>query len=412
MSAGSGFRSIAGALGHRDFRLYTAGNVVSLIGTWMQRVVTGWLIWELTGSGLWLGLVAFADLFPTVVLGPFAGALADRMDRLKLTKITQFLAMLQALALFGLTATGLITPLLLILLTTFLGIVAAFNQPARLALIPALVPRAELPTAVALNAVVFNLARFIGPAVAGILIASGGVPLAYAANAFTFVVFLVLLARISATQEEQALKSGSGFMRDLADGIRYTFTDVGIATVLLLLIASNVGARPLIELLPGFAAEVFRSGASGLAILTSAVGVGAILAGLWLGGRPQGKGLSRILLGSTILVAIAAALFTFSDRMVVGVPLLVVTGFAMATSGVAAQTLIQIAVDPAMRGRVLSIYGILFRGGPALGALVMGAASERFGLQLPILWGSVAVLAIALWALASRRADLRKLERN
>ncbi|MYZ47935.1 MFS transporter [Propylenella binzhouense] len=412
MNVLSGFRPIAAVLRNRNYGFYTAGNLISLTGTWMQRIVTGWLMWDLTQSGFWLGLVAFSDLFPTVILGPFAGAVADRTDRLRVTRFTQFLSMLQAIALFGLTATDRITPALLITLTTFLGVVAAFNQPARLALIPALVPRADISTAVAVNAIVFNLARFLGPAAAGILISTGGISIAYAVNALSFVAFLLVLAQIRLSAEEEVKPAGKRFLRDLADGIRYTVTHQGIATVLILLIASNVGSRPLLELLPGFAAEIFRSGASGLAMLTSAVGGGAILSGIWLGGRSGVPGLSRILMWSTAFVALTSALFTATDRLAVAVPLLVVTGFAMATSGVAAQTLIQVSVDASMRGRVLGIYGLLFRGGPALGALLMGAASEHFGLRLPILAGSVGVVLVWAWATARRRAALRSLDKS
>ncbi|MGH6924551.1 MAG: MFS transporter, partial [Propylenella sp.] len=226
----SGLQNIVRALKNPSFGIYTAGSAVSLIGTWMQRVVTGWLAWELTGSGAWLGLVVFADLFPTVIVGPIAGAYADRSDRLFVTKVSQTLAMLQAFALFGLTATGLINIWLLFVLTLFLGIVAAFNQPARLALIPALVPRSDLTAAVAVNSVVFNLARFLGPAVAGLVIATVGVPVAYAANALTFVAFLVALAWVRLIEEEALPSKHGTLFADLVAGIRYAGSHVGIAT--------------------------------------------------------------------------------------------------------------------------------------------------------------------------------------
>jgi MFS family permease len=393
--------NIVRALRHRNFRIFTAGNAVSLVGTWMQRVVTGWLAWQLTGSGAWLGLIAFADLFPTVLVGPIAGAYADRLDRLWVTKISQALAMLQAVVLFVLTATGLISIWLLLALTLFLGVVAAFNQPARLALIPALVDRSDLAAAVAVNSVVFNLARFLGPAAAGFLIATLGVPVAYAVNALSYVAFLAALARIRLRAEEAAADGKSGLWAELVAGIRYTASHRGIATVLLLMIAANVGARPLIELLPGFAVAVFNSGASGLATLTSAVGAGAIVAGLWVGARGGGR-LGTIFLASTLLLAVAGAGFALTDRLWLAVPLLVVNGFAMASMGIAAQTLVQISTDAAMRGRVLSIFGLIFRGGPALGALIMGGASEYVGLRLPVLCGAALVVAAWIWARARR----------
>ncbi len=192
----SGFGGIARALRNPNYGLYTAGNAASLIGTWMQRIAVGWLTWQLTGSGAWLGAMAFADLFPTVIIGPVAGAAADRWDRLRVTKISQALAMAQSIVLFLLTVSGHITIELLLVLTAALGVIAGFNQPARLALIPSLVRREDLAAAVAINSIIFNSARFIGPAVAGLMIVAGGISAAFAANAVSFVFFLVALSRI------------------------------------------------------------------------------------------------------------------------------------------------------------------------------------------------------------------------
>jgi len=401
-----GLGNIARALRNPNFRTYTAGNAVSLVGTWMHRVVTGWLTWELTQSPFWLGLIAFADLFPTVIVGPFAGAYADRVDRLKVTKISQTLAMLQSVALLVLTATGFITIWLLFLLTFFLGIVSAFNQPARLALIPALVPRADLAAAVAVNSIAFNLARFIGPAAAGISIATVGIPLAYAANTLSYVAFLVALAHVRVAPDESPSKHGS-FLGDTMAGLRYTTSHGGIAPLLLLFIASNLGARPIIELMPGFAAEVFQGGATALSILTSAIGAGAILAGLWVGSR--GSNLVTICLASTLLSAVAGAAFASVSDLLPAVLFLAVTGFAMAASGISAQTVIQGVVSEEMRGRVMAIYGLIWRGGPALGALVMGTASEYVGLRLPVIVGALIVCAAWGWTWTRRKRIVESL---
>ena len=408
----AGLANIVRALKNPSFGIYTAGSAVSLVGSWMQRVVTGWLTWELTGSGAWLGLVVFADLFPTVIVGPFAGAYADRSDRLRVTKISQSLAMLQAAILFILTATGLINICLLLLLTLFLGVVAAFNQPARLALIPALVPRSDLTAAVAVNSVVFNLARFIGPAAAGLFIATVGVSAAYAVNTLTFVAFLVALSKVKLLEPDSFAQAPGKLWSDLVAGIRYAGSHVGIATVLTLMIAANVGARPLIELLPGFAAAVFHSGATGLAVLTSSVGAGAIIAGFWIAGISDAQRLGRVFLASTLLSALVAVLFAATDSLWLAVPLLAVNGFAMSGMGISAQTLVQIAVDGGMRGRVLSLHGLIFRGGPALGALVMGAASDYVGLRPPIVVGAVLVIAVWLWAGLRRDRMIESLARN
>src|SRR5690242_12367601 len=182
----AGFANAARALSSRNYRLYASGNFVSLIGTWLQRIAVGWLAWQLTHSGTWLGLVAFADLFPTVIVSPFAGAVADRRDRLGVIVATQVASTAQAALLAVLVWSGWIEIWSLFFLTLLLGVCGAFNQPARLALIPSLVDRSVLASAVAINSISFNLARFIGPAAAGLVIAEGGIALAFVVNAVTY----------------------------------------------------------------------------------------------------------------------------------------------------------------------------------------------------------------------------------
>lgn len=405
----AGFSSIVAALRNPNYGLYTAGSGTSLIGTWMQRVATGWLTWELTGSGAWLGLVAFADLFPTVVIGPIAGAVADRWDRLTVTRISQSLAMLQAITLFLLTVTGLIDIYLLLGLVAFLGSVAAFNQPARLALIPSLVPREHLMAAVAVNSIVFNLARFVGPAAAGLAIVSGGVALAFLLNAVSFAFFLLALSRIRLKPAEARAASRNIFA-DLGEGFRYAAGHAGIAPVLLLLIVTSVGIRPVVELMAGFADSVFAAGAPGLAILSSAIGIGAVLGGVWLAGRAEPEGLTRIVLRATLGLVATTLLFAATDALWLGVAAMLVLGFAMVCAGVGTQTLIQLSVDSTMRGRVLSLYGLIFRGAPALGALMMGLASEAVGLRWPLAAGALAVLVAWTWARARAARIVSALE--
>jgi predicted MFS family arabinose efflux permease len=407
----SGFRAITGALRHRDFAIYTAGSVVSLIGTWMQRVATGWLTWELTGSGAWLGVIAFADLFPAIVVGPLAGAAADRWDRLRVTKTTQSLALCQALALFALMVTGRMTIWLLCALSALGGIIAAFNQPARLALVPSLVPRPDLVSALAINSIVFNLARFIGPAVAGLMIVTTGLEGAFAANALTFAVFLVALSRLSRVSV-RAIEGQGSFFAQVKEGIRYVAGHAGVAAILILSLVSSICTRPVVELLPGFAAEVFKSGADGLALLTSTVGIGAIGGGLWLGGRTRSVGLTRVVLASSFTMAMATVLFTATDRLFVAIPLLAAAGFCMSSAGIAAQTLVQLAVPGSMRGRVLSLYGLIFRGGPAIGALIMGGAAERLGFRWPVALGALVAAGASVWFLSRHGRLAGQLEQH
>ena len=410
MTAFSGFHRILRALRHPNYGIYTAGSSVSLIGTWMQRVAVGWLTWQLTGSGAWLGAMAFADLFPTVVVGPLAGAAADRWDRLKVMKISQSLALLQSLLLFGFTAAGLMTVELLLVLTLALGIIIAVNQPTRLALIPQLVPADDLPAAVAINSIIFNSARFVGPLVAGLVIVAFDPAAAFAGNAITFVVFLLALSRIRLAQPRPA-KAGreSGLLGEVRAGLAYAARHPGIAPLLLLLIVVCLCTRPFVELLPGFADEVFRAGAGGLALLTATVGVGAVAGGLWLAQRGS-AGLTRLAVGSVLVLCAALLLFVATDRLWVAVLALGIAGFCMVVGGVGTQTLLQLSVDSAMRGRVLSLYGLIFRGGPALGALLMGGASEVVGLRWPLAVGALIAAVAWAWIWSRRRRIAEVLE--
>lgn len=409
MSGGRGLSAMLAVLRRRDFAIYTAGSAVSLIGTWMQRVSVGWLCWELTGSGAWLGLLAFADLFPSVVVGPLAGAAADRWDRLRIARISQLLGLLQATFLFVALIGGFLTIELLFAVVLFHGIVAAFNQPARLALIHSLVGREGVGAAVAINSIVFNLARFIGPAIAGVLIATVGVAWAFALNALSFGAFVLALAAVSVARED-VVASGSGFLRQIVDGFAYSARHPGIGPIFALMVASGVGARAVVELLPGFAADVFGAGPIGLAALTSSVAVGAILGGFFVGSRPGYVGLTRTVLVSVLCMALAVAAFTATDVLHLGAAALAAAGFFMVATGVGTQTLVQLAVDGSMRGRVLSLHGLIFRGGPALGALLMGVLSEFAGLRLPVAGGAALVAVCALLALTRLDAIARALE--
>lgn len=410
MSKSGAFRRIAGVLRQPAYGAYTAGNALSLIGTWMQRIAVGWLAWKLTGSAAWLGAVAFADLFPTVLVAPLAGAAADRWDRRRILRATVTVNLGQAMVLGVLAASGRLDIWALLAATLVAGIATGVGQPARLALVASLVSRDDLPTAVAINSIVFNVARFIGPALAGVLISAGGVALAFAGNALSFAAFLVALSRLRIEEEGRAPEGpGAGLGRDLAAGLRYAVQHPGIGPLLAMLVVTNVFGRPFVELLPGFAAQVFAAGPQGLALMTSAIGLGAIVAGAWLAGRDGTRGLVSVTVTSTLLLAVTIAAFVATDRLVLALPVLAVSGMVMVGAGVGTHTLLQLAVAPSMRGRVLSLYGLIFRGGPALGALAMGPVADRLGLAWPVAAGAVVLAATAAVLMTRRRRLSRHL---
>ena len=272
-------------------------------------------------------------------------------------------------------------------------------------------PPQDLATAVAINSVVFNLARFIGPVFAGLAIVASGVSAAFAANAATYVVFQVALARMRVASTAAEPTKRRSMLAELNEGIAYTATHPGIGALLLLLIAMGIGGRPMNELLPGFAADVFHSGAGGLSIMASAIGGGAILGGLWLGQRAQSGGLTRVALVSAVAGPIATIAAIATDRLWLAVPALVVFGFANSTAGIAIQTLVQLSTDRSMRGRVMGLYGLIFRGAPAVGALGAGFASAHFGLRWPVFFGALLVIAFWLWTHLRRARIAAALEK-
>jgi predicted MFS family arabinose efflux permease len=395
-----GLGNVARALSHRNYRVYISGNAVQLTGTWLQRVSCGWLAWTLTHSGAWLGFMSMAEFLPVLFLGPLAGVMADRRDRVGIIRTTQLFGCAQAIVLAVMVATGLITAYFLFALVLLLGINQGIAQPARLALIPTLVDRESLPSALAINSIVFNGARFIGPAIAGLLIARVSIAAAFAVNALTYIAFQISLANLRDIPKLPA-RAAQNALRASLEAYSYASRHPGIAPMLLLFAVTTIGTRGFIELFPGFADTVFDRGPQGLAMLTSTVGLGAIFGGTWMLIRSQISGLTTIVLANTLIMSLAIIAFTATSSFVVALPCVFIAGAAMVITGIGAQTLIQASTDRGMAGRVMALYGMIFRAGPALGAVLMGTASERLGLRLPLAIG--AAISCACWGLTLHR---------
>ena len=249
----TGVAAIRRALRHRNYLIFTLGNVVSNFGTWVQRMAVGWLAWQLTKSGTWLGIIAFSDLFPTIVLAPLTGAVADRVNRLITMTITQTLMLFQATALAVLTLTGLITIEMLLVLVVFGGVVMSFNQPARLAIVPSLVPREDMASAIGINSLIFNLARFVGPMISALLINLSGIGSAFAFNAVSYLAFIaaLLAIRLPDTARGRVGRPARNIPVEIMIGYRYAARHAGIGPMLVILTVVSICARPIIELLPG-----------------------------------------------------------------------------------------------------------------------------------------------------------------
>ena len=396
-----GFGNALRALNERNYRAYTIGNGISLIGTWLQRVAIGWLAWELTHSTTWLGLVALGTTAPTFFLSPLAGSLADRADRIRLMLGSQVVALLIAVVLAAMTYTHTITIVTLFLLAFGLGSANALNQPARLALVSDLVPPPLLGSAVALNSLVFNIARFLGPALAEVVIANSGVALAFALNAVSYIAFIVALTQLRDIGPLPVKRQR--ILRYTVEGYSYAVRHPGIGQIMLLFTLTAFSVRGFVDLFPGFADAVFQRGPQGLAWLTATIGMGAMAGGMWMVRREGIRGLTNLIVRQTLVMAVAILAFAASRNYWIALIALFFAGFAMISTGIAAQTLIQTAVDADKRGRVMGLYGVIFRAGPSVNTLAMGWISSFIGLQTTVAAG--AGLCMLYWVWARLRRD-------
>jgi len=394
---------IAVAMANRNYRIYTIGAIPSLLGTWVQRMAVGWLAWELTGSGAWLGLIAFADLAPAVLSAPIAGAFADRVNRLKVVRLVQYMSLIQAAMLATLTLSGVMTIELLFVLALIQGIVQGIHQPFRHALLGTIVTRTEMTPAIGINSTIWNSSRLIGPAISAVVILHLGVGTTFLINAFSYVPMLISLYLITAKHKPVAPKSLSQVPAEILEGIRYATGHQFIGTVMFLLLIFSFFGRATQELLPGFTGAVFNVGADGLAMLTGAAGLGSLFSGVWLSRRGTLTGLSDVLILMVALIAATQLAFVATDIFWVSVAVFVGWGFVLNGAGIICQSLVQATVPDTIRGRVVSLYGMLWLGTPALGAFAMGVAADFLGFRIPVAGGACIVVATFAWSLTRRR---------
>lgn len=397
------FARLTRSLKHRNFRLYFVGQLLSLHGTWMQSVAQAWLVYRLTDSSFMLGLVSFLNLAPTLVLGLFAGAVADRYSRYRLFWITQTLALLQALFLGALTLSGQIEVPHILLLATTLGFIHAFEIPARHALVAGLVERAELPNAIALNSSLFNLARFLGPAIAGLLIAAFGEGPVFILNGLTFVAVLLALA---AMRPRPAMHLRPPGRSGLLDGLRFAWQRVPLRYALGLVAVVSVAGTPYLVLMPVFARAVFGGGAEQLGLLVGASGLGALLAALHLAQRESHVGLERLLVVAGSLVGIGLLAFSLVRSFALALMTLPLIGYAITTLVAGTNTFLQLHAEDALRGRLMSLFSVVFLGFAPLGNLLAGAIAQQVGAPLTV---ALCALCCLLGAAGLGRGLLRQL---
>jgi MFS family permease len=402
---------IGKVLSQRDFAIYWASNGVNTVGRWMYRIAVAWLAWELTESTVWLGIVAFAESIPLVIFSVVAGALADRVGYIRITILAQTATAVAAVIFAAMTLLGLMTIELVVVFALLIGTLESLTTPARMALIHALVPKDHLAAAIGLTGATFNGSRFVGPAIAGILISVSGSGVVLAVVAATFTQFCIALLAIKVQEPERKPGPWRDIFGDMATGIKYGFTHPGIRFLLIMLGITGLLIRPVIELMPGFAAQVFDSGSDGFAILMSAIGFGAMVSCLWVGMRGRTEGLTNLVTISLLIQGIGLVLSTQAGQIWIATISFAVVGFAMLVGGVGSQTLIQNAVESDVRARVMSLFIVISWGLPAFGALAAGWIASFAGMEATIAAGGVLTVALWIWARPQAirlRSDLEK----
>ena len=390
--AGEVFRSLK----HREYRIFALANTPAMVTDWMQRVGVGWLTWELTHSATWLGLMGFAEYFPSLILSPLAGVLADRFNRHVVFLTCQALLAIQAAVGAILIYLDAMTIEYLFSVELAFGVIKAFDSTSRQSLLPSLVPREDVATAIGFDSLTFNAARVVGPAFAGVVIVAWGVGPTFACNAIAYVGYVVALFLMNPPAETRSPR-GQSIAGSLWDGVVYIARHPGIGPMMLMLALVSVSGRSLLNFIPGFAGDVFDRGADGLALLTAAMGMGAIGAGLYLTYRHGVRGLTRVMVRDQLILGVAIAVFAATDWFWLGVVTIVAVGFTVVSNSAGARIVTQNAVIPEMRGRLASYYSVLQRGAGALGALLMGSLAELMGLQNAFLLAAICCLAIGFW---------------
>lgn len=371
--------SLLRALRHRNYRLYFAGQGVSMVGTWMTRVAAAWLVWRLTQSPQMLGMFGFVSQLPALLLGPVAGVWVDRLDRHRLLVVTQVLSMLQSLTLATLALSGSIEVWHIFVLQLFQGVVNAFDMPTRQALLVDLIEeRDDLPNAVALNSSMFNAARLIGPSIAGLLIASVGEGWCFLIDGVSYFAVIASLLAMRLTRHSPA-GTGKRVLHDLHDGFRYAFGFAPIRALLLLVALVGLVGVPYRVLMPMIATEVLHGGAHTLGFLLAAMGIGALGGALYLASRTSVLGLARVIPVASAIFGAGLIGLGLSHWLPLSLLTMVVTGFGLMVHMAISNTLIQTLVREEMRGRVMSLYLMAFLGMATFGSLLAGAIANAIG---------------------------------
>lgn len=399
------------ALSHRNYQLFFSGQSISLIGTWMTRIATSWLVYRLTGSALLLGIVGFAGQIPSFLLAPFAGVLVDRWNRHRLLIATQVLALLQSLALAILALTGIVQIWHVILLSVFQGLVNAFDMPARQAFVVEMIEKREdLANAIALNSSMVNAARLLGPSLGGLIIAAVGEGWCFMLDGVSYLAVIASLLAMKITPRMTKRLDEANVLQQLREGWRYAVGFAPIRKVLLLLALVSLVGMPYTVLMPVFANQILHGGPNTLGLLMAASGVGALVGAIFLAARKTVLGLGKFIPLTAGAFGAGLIAFSFSRVLWLSLLLMIVTGLGFMVQMAASNTVLQTIVEEDKRGRVMSFYTMAFMGTAPFGSLLAGSLAARYGAPLTLMCGGLGCIAGALWfatSLGKLRRDVR-----
>jgi MFS family permease len=382
------------ALRHRNFRLFIGGQIISLVGTWMQNVALSWLVYRLTHSELLLGTAWFCSQIAVFALGPLGGIAADRFSRQKVVIVTQTLSMAQAFVLAALTLTGRVQVWQVLVLAGLLGVINAFDMPGRQALVIQMTSKEDLINAISLNSAVFNAARVVGPAIAGLLLAVVGEGTCFLVNGFSF---LAVILCLTAMRLPPAVpKAHAPMWQHLVDGFRYAGNHSAVRRVLALMGAATLAGMPGLVLMPFFADDIFHRGSRGLGILMGAMGTGAVIGTLTLARRTHLSGLGNVMVFSGLTTGACYLAFAFSPNFYFSLGIMPLIGYSVMRQMASANTTIQTLIPDVYRGRIMALYSMTVVGLGPFGSLAAGALAGHFGARATMAAGGLLALASSL----------------
>lgn len=407
-SESAGLKNIFRSLQYRNYRLFFGGQSISLIGTWIQRITTPWLVYHLSHSPFLLGVVGFAGQIPTFLLAPFAGVLTDKWNRYYILIVTQILSMIQALILALLFFTKTINVWYIILLNVFLGCINAFDTPARQSFLVDMIEKKEdISNAIALNSSMVNGARLLGPSIAGILISVTGEGICFLLNALSYLFVIASLLMMKITSRKTKVKNFD-IWSELMEGFSYTFGFAPIRSIILLLGLVSLMGMPYTLLMPVFAKEILHGGPHTFGFLMGASGIGALLGALYLASRKNILGLGKIVPLSTAIFGSGLIVFSLSRSLWLSLILMLIVGFGMILQMSSSNTILQTIVDDDKRGRVMSFYTMAFMGTVPFGSLLTGTLASSLGvINTLIIGGATCILGATLFAI--KLPELKKM---